>query len=53
MKVLPCYMVDIVRTFRDSSAYNSISLFFFSRVICHNDYTFFLMQQLDDVIRIF
>ena len=50
MKVLPCNMVDILYSFCDCSVYNFISLFFFYWVMCHNEYTFLLMQQLDYVI---
>ena len=50
MKVLPCNMVDILCTFHDCSVYNFMSLFFFCWVIYYNEYTFFLMQQGDDVI---
>ena len=50
MKVLPCNMVDILCTFCDCNVYKLLSLFFYYRRICYNEYTIFLVQQLDDII---
>ena len=53
MKVLPLNMVGILcTTFCDCSVYNFTSLFFFYWIICPNECTFFLVQQLDDVMKI-